>query len=302
MPTARVNGLNVAYELHGEGEPVAITCGGRFSMDAPGVRGLALALAEGGKRALIWDRPNTGASDISFDAEFESSLHADTLAGLIETLELGKTTIVGGSAGARVSLLTVVRHPEVAKGIAIWWIVGGYFGLASLSIYYYGDSWRAVKRQGMEGVAALPLWQETLEKNPANRERLLAMDPEEFAAKMEAWGPAFVPYPDSPVPGVRVDDYARIRVPALVFRSGSTDLSHQRRTSEWVHELIPSSLLVEPPWGDEEYNDRFAEFQETGENVLFRSWPMLAPQVLEFMNARVPLPDDAGLGAAGGGT
>src|SRR5204862_2233553 len=93
MPTAMVNGLKIAYELHGDGEPVAITPGGRFSMDTKGVRELAQALVAGGKKALIWDRPNTGASDICLDAEFESSMHADTLAGLIQTLELGKTAI-----------------------------------------------------------------------------------------------------------------------------------------------------------------------------------------------------------------
>ncbi len=287
MPTADVNGLKVAYELHGEGEPVAITPGGRFSMDTKGVRQLAAALAEGGKQALIWDRPNTGASDVCFDADFESNLHADTLAGLIEVLGLGKTTIVGGSAGSRVSLLTVVRHPEIAERLGIWWITGGFFGLIGLSSHYCGENWQAAKRQGMEGVAALPGWQETFEKNPANRDRMLAMDPEEFVAKMEAWGPTFIPDDDSPVPGLRAADFATIEVPTLVFRSSPTDLAHLRRTSEWVHELIPHSRLVEPPWGDDEWNDRSGEYQSMGDNVLFKSWPMLAPQLLEFMNQPV---------------
>jgi pimeloyl-ACP methyl ester carboxylesterase len=283
MPVAEVNGLKVAYELHGDGEPVAITPGGRFSMDTMGVRELAQALAAAGKQALIWDRPNTGASDINFDAEFESSMHADTLAGLIEALGLGKTTIVGGSAGSRVSLLTVVRHPEIAEKLAIWWITGGFFGLITLSVHYCGEAWEAAKRGGMEAVAAMPFWQETLEKNPRNRERLLAMDPREFTAKMEAWGPTFLPFLDSPVPGVHAEDFASIGVPTLVYRSGASDLAHPRRTSEWVHELIPGSRLVEPPWGDSEWNDRGAEYRETGVNVLFKSWPQLAPQLLDFM-------------------
>ena len=83
MPVTTVNGLEIAYELHGEGDPVAITPGGRFSMDTNGVRELAQALAAGGKTALIWDRPNTGASDLCFDGDFESNMHADTLAGLL---------------------------------------------------------------------------------------------------------------------------------------------------------------------------------------------------------------------------
>ncbi len=287
MPTAKVNGLNIAYELHGEGEPVALTPGGRFDKDTAGVRELALALAEGGKQVLLWDRPNTGASDLRFDTDFESSMHADTLAGLIETLGLGKTTIIGGSAGSRTSLLTVARHPEIAPKLAIWWISGEIFGLLPLAIYYCHDSYKAAKKQGMQAVAELPIWKETLEKNPANRERMLETDPTEFAARMEAWAWGFLPQRDSPVPGLRPEDFAKIQVPTLVFRSSATDLEHPRRTSEWVAELIPGARLVEPPFGEDEWNERSAEYQETGVNNLFASWPQLAPMLLEFINEPV---------------
>jgi pimeloyl-ACP methyl ester carboxylesterase len=266
---------------------VALTPGGRFSMDTAGVRELAQTLAEGGKKVLLWDRPNTGASDISLDAEFESSMHADTLAGLIQTLELGPTTIIGGSAGSRVSLLTVIRHPEIADKLAIWWITGGFFGLALLASYYCGTGWEAAKKGGMEAVVALPDWQENLQKNPENRERLLAMNPEEYIATMERWGPQFLPGPDSPVPGIRAADFATIKVRTMIFRSSPTDLAHLRVTSEQVHELIPHSQLVEPPFSDEEWNERGQEFQQTGVNNLFAGWPKLAPQLLEFMNAPV---------------
>lgn len=283
MPIARVNGLDIAYELHGEGDPVAITPGGRFSMDTNGVRELAQALAEGGKTALIWDRPNTGASDVCFEGDFESNVHADTLAGLIRELGLGKTTIVGGSAGSRVSLLTVLRHPDVAERLAVWWITGGFFGLLSLASHYCAEMWTAAKTGGMEAVAALPALAENLTKNPRNRERLLSMDPGEFAQTMEQWGPHFLQPPDSPVPGLTSADFARIQLPTLIFRSSATDLAHPRRTTEWVHELIPQSRLVEPPFGPDEWNERSGEYQKSGVNNLFASWPKLAPQLLEFM-------------------
>lgn len=285
MPTARVNGLDIAYEIHGEGDPVAITPGGRFSMDTNGVRELALALAEGGKKALIWDRPNTGASDICFDGDFESNMHADTLAGLIRELDLGPTTIIGGSAGSRVSLLTVLRHPDVAERLAVWWISGGFFGLLALASHYCAEMWTAAKTGGMEAVAKLPSLAENMAKNPHSRERLLAMDAEDFAATMESWGPHFLQPPDSPVPGLTRADFAGIGVPTLIFRSSATDLAHPRRTTEWVHELIPHSQLVEPPFGADEWKERSGEYQATGVNNLFASWPKLAPRILEFMGA-----------------
>ena len=49
MPTANVNGMNIAYELHGEGEPVALTPGA-FRHGHSGVRELAQTLAAAGSR------------------------------------------------------------------------------------------------------------------------------------------------------------------------------------------------------------------------------------------------------------
>jgi hypothetical protein len=54
-----VNGGVVVYEWVGpeNGEKVVITPGGRFSKDYGGIHELAHALAVGGKRVLLWDRP-----------------------------------------------------------------------------------------------------------------------------------------------------------------------------------------------------------------------------------------------------
>jgi pimeloyl-ACP methyl ester carboxylesterase len=283
LPSAAVNGLKVEYELVGEGDPVALTPGGRFSKDVAGVRELALALAEGGRQVLIWDRPNTGASDLCLEGESEFEMHADALAGLIGELGLGPTAIVGGSAGSRLSLTTAIRHPETTAKLAVWWVSGGYFHFTAIAGYYYGDNWFAAKQGGMEAVAELPIWQETLAKNPANRERLLATDPEEFTARMEAWAPTLTAYADSPVLGLRREELATITAPTLVVRGSPTDFWHHRRTTEWLAELIDGARIVDPPWGDEEWNERSEAFQRTGDNQLFAGWPRLAPLLLEFL-------------------
>ena len=283
-----VDGLRIAYELHGPGAgaPVVLTPGGRFSMDAPGVRELATELAGRGRRVRIWGRPNTGASDVAFGSESESALHADVLAGLLRRLDFGRTAIVGGSAGSRVSLLVAARHPDVTGALCVWWITGGFFGLLTLASHYCGEHWAAAVRGGMEAVCALPGWQETFAKNPVNRDRMLAMDPREFAARMEAWGPTFLEPADSPVPGMTPADFAGIAVPTLVFRGSATDTAHPRRTSERVHELIPGSRLEEPPWGDEEWNERTAENRAAAAgDRLFRNWPRLAGPLSEFLDS-----------------
>src|SRR3954470_11782212 len=110
--------LHLEHEVIGDSgaRPWAITPGGRFSKDYPGVRELAVALADLGNRALIYDRPNTGESDVCFVGSTESAMQADVLAALVSQLDLAPAVIVGGSGGARVSLLTAARHPDVAAG------------------------------------------------------------------------------------------------------------------------------------------------------------------------------------------
>lgn len=280
---ATIDGIDIAYELIGDGDQTwALTPGGRFSKDYGGVRELAESLAATGRRVLIWDRPNCGASRVAFSGATESSLQADTLAGLIRQLEVGPAVIAGGSGGSRVSLLTVARNPDIARGLAMWWISGGVFGLMALGWYYCGPSIDAAWKYGMKRVVELPEWQEVLERNPSNRERFLAMNPQEFIADLERWMAAYAPpTTDKTIPGVADADIAAISVPTIVYRSGASDPAHPRATSEQLASLIPGARLLEPPWGDREWAERGEAREERGES-LFGRWPLLTPQLAEF--------------------
>jgi len=280
MPRIEIDGIGIGYDLAGKGPAVVITPGGRFARDTPGVPELAEALAAGGMRVLTWDRPNCGESDIVFDGASESALNADTLAGLIARLDLGPTILVGGSAGARVSLLVGARHPDAVAGIFLLWITGGAIGLSALVSVYCGDAALAAVAGGMEAVSAMPGWREQIERNPGNRGRLLAQQPAAFVARMKIWADAFTPTPGSPVPGLEPRDFEAMRLPVTVLRSGVSDIHHLRETSEAVAALIPGAKLDEPPWGDREWADRMAAAGR-GEG-LFQNWPMLAPQMLAF--------------------
>jgi pimeloyl-ACP methyl ester carboxylesterase len=280
MPRTEVDGLSIAYEVIGEGRPWIVTPGGRFSKDYPGVRELAVALAEHGNRVVIWDRPNCGESEVCFRGESESEMQADVLAGLLRELDLAPAVIVGGSGGSRVSLLAASRHRDVAAGVAAWWISGGVFGLLSLGNYYCAPSVPAAWNGGMEAVADLPGWEEVVERHPANRDRILAQDPQEFIATMERWMAAYCSCTGELVPGLPDDDARRLDLPALVFRSGVSDFNHPRETSEQLAALLPSAQLVEPPWPDTEWIDRARGLWQG-----FERWPLLAPQLADWANA-----------------
>ena len=275
-----VGGIGIEYELIGTGDPVVVTPGGRFSKDTPGVRELAETLARDGKQVLIWDRPNCGGSDVSFDGASESILNADALAGLLRVLNLTPALVVGGSAGSRVSLLAAARHPDVVSKLFVLWISGGPIGLASLAVHYCGGSATAANTGGMEAVAALPEWSEVIRRNPGNRRRILSQNRDQFIQTMQRWAAAFFPLPGSPVPDMTVEDFQRLEAPTMVLRSGQSDLSHPRVTSEQVHALIPGATIAEPPWPDNEWLMR-QQAAATGEG-LFANWPALAPQILDF--------------------
>ena len=244
------------------------------------MRELGRALADRGQQAIIWDRPNCGESSVNFTGSSESIMQADTLAALLRQLDVGPTVIIGGSGGARISLLTAARNPDVAAGLGLWWISGGPFGNMMLAGVYCWPSMRAVWNGTMEDVADLETWEEVIRRNPGNRARFLAQDRDEFRETMQRWGHAYCACGDPLVPGLTDEEASAMTVPILVFRSGESDMFHTRATSERLAADLPNARLVEPPWGDHEWIERGEAASEGG--TLFERWPLLAPQLVEW--------------------
>ena len=279
MAKIDVNGIGIGYEIIGNGSKNAIiTPGGRFAKETPGVRELAEELARHGYKVVIWDRPNCGESDVCFEGESESVVNADTLVALLEKLDMTPALVIGGSAGSRVSLIATHRHPEAVRKLVVCWITGGWTGLANLVSVYCGDALTAAKIGGMEAVTKDRWFAMGIERNPQNRDRILAQDVETFCDTMQRWGKSFFPEQGSPVPGLLPDDFRKMKTPTLIFRSGQSDPHHPRYTTEEVHALMPNSTMVEPPWGDREWIERMQD----SANGLFRRFHLLAPQILEF--------------------
>jgi pimeloyl-ACP methyl ester carboxylesterase len=97
--------LNIGYELIGDGggRPWIVTPGGRFSKEHPGGRELAQALADSGNRVIIWDRPNTGESDVAATSRCPACQ---------TTTSAGCDFRLWCSSAARVTCTTGGRHPK----------------------------------------------------------------------------------------------------------------------------------------------------------------------------------------------
>ena len=285
MARIDISGVGIEYELLGKhgAHAVAVTPGGRFGMDAPGVRELGEALARLGKRVLLWDRPNCGASDLCFEGRSESELQARILTQLIRKLDLGPTGLAGGSAGARTSLIAAALDPGVVSHLIQWWISGGIISLLALGAAYCSEGAVAASMGGMAAAAETPIWAGKLRSQPRIRKIFLQQDPARFIATMERWASAFVPSETSPVPGMATEDFARLSMPVLIYRSSSRDLYHPPYVCERVHRLIPHSELVDPPWPADQYLSRMVEGARTGTGHLL-DWPLLAPSIAEFIS------------------
>lgn len=283
MARIEIGGIGIDYDLLGPaGAPaIAVTPGGRMSKDVPAVRKLGEALAAGGRRVLLWDRPNCGASDFCFEGESESKLQGQVLTQLIGELELGKTALAGGSAGSRASLFAAAHDPDVVSRLVQWWVSAGTISLMSLGNAYFCEPAVAASYGGMQAVASLDLFKEPIERNPRNRERLLAQDVDAFVATMERWARTFAPSEDNFVPGLPQEEMDRLTMPALVFRGSPKDIYHPDWTSEKLAALLPDARLVDPPWTEEEFLAHWAEATRTGTGHL-DLWPRLAEPILDF--------------------
>lgn len=289
MAEIEINGGRVVYEFvgPGDGEIVVLTPGGRFGKDFPGVRPLAEALAAGGKRVLLWDRPNCGASDIQLYGRSESHMRAETLGLMLRELNTGPVFVAGGSGGARDSIVFAMNYPELTRRLAVWSIVGGTFSSMSLAAVYVLSELRTVRSSGIEGVMVMPglagSWADLIEANPNNKQRLLDIGAEEFERVMERWLDAYVPKANESIPGVPDFEFGQLDVPALIIRGGEKDFDHPKRTSFEVHALIKGSRLIDPPWPEDAW-ERASEARNEGTGNIFDPWIQAAPTLLDFFD------------------
>jgi len=211
MARTEVSGVEIEYQLIGDGHhTVVLMPGGRMSKDAPGMREFADALVVGGKRVLLWDRPNCGASDMCFTGESESAMQAQVLVELVRQLQLGPVAVGGGSAGARTAMLAAARDPAAISHLLLWWISGRVLSQLSLGANYCSEPAVAASMGGMDAVAILPSLAEQMVRNPRNLEILRGQDVAQFIAVMERWADAFVPGPDKLLPGMSREAVGRL--------------------------------------------------------------------------------------------
>jgi pimeloyl-ACP methyl ester carboxylesterase len=156
MPTpsksgyAPVNGVEVYYEVHGEGEPIIVLHGGLMSAssfhpildqltETHQVIGIDL---QGHGHTLPFDRP------MSYEAM------ADDVAGVITHLGLQKPDVMGYSLGAGTALRLGIQHPDLVDKLVL---VSTPYAFEGWHDYNY-EGMRAMTGAMAEGMMQSPMY------------------------------------------------------------------------------------------------------------------------------------------------
>ena len=247
--------LHLSWEVLGpEGGPIqtVVTPRGQLARDA--ARPLASAIAERGKRVLVWDRRCTGESSAWAPLEEESlpEQEVQDLVGLLDKLTdptspISPVCLVGLSSGARLSALFAARHPERVSGLILL-PTGDFYGAASvLGRAYYGDCADTVEAGGMEAVAEAEGSPFRILANNSSRARdeLLSADPKVFVSTMRRSQAFMDRFEGCSILGLHSAEVARLQVPALILHHGlEDDHLHALEDATALAKQLPGGRLV----------------------------------------------------------
>ena len=117
MPMIRVNDIDMYYEIHGEGEPVALIAGLNSDHTFYQRVGLIDRLAER-YQVVAFDNRGVGQTDKP-NIPYSIEMMADDTSGLLNALGIEQAHILGMSLGGRIAVALALRHPQQVKSLIL---------------------------------------------------------------------------------------------------------------------------------------------------------------------------------------
>lgn len=108
MPKVHANGIDLAYEIHGDGKPLVLIAG--LGYDRWMWHKMVPGLAEGAQ-VITFDNRGVGASDKP-PGPYSAQMLADDTAGLLEALEIPRAAVMGHSMGGFIAQAMALQHPD----------------------------------------------------------------------------------------------------------------------------------------------------------------------------------------------
>src|SRR6185437_12218141 len=111
-----VNGLNMYYEIHGEGKPLVLIHGGGSTLETSFGKIIPL-LAKHRKVIGVELQAHGHTNDRDTALSFEQD--ADDVARLLENLKIPKADFLGFSNGAHAAVEIALRHPRLINKLIL---------------------------------------------------------------------------------------------------------------------------------------------------------------------------------------
>uniref|UniRef100_A0A7S0DRK0 AB hydrolase-1 domain-containing protein n=2 Tax=Amorphochlora amoebiformis TaxID=1561963 RepID=A0A7S0DRK0_9EUKA len=264
---ATVNGVRLRYRLSNPLRHITsdtkskyrprhavITPGGRSGgVENDAFRMLRNALLANGVSVLTWDRRNCGLSELSF--KYEDSLgraeqDASDLHELLRVLRIPSATLIGQSAGGRMTLTFALAYPQLVNKIVLKNLTGGPLALKKLSKTYFKDPIKAAEKEGMEGVGKIEFYQKLLRRGTKEfrekrRKQLLNTDVKIFVDSLTR-SEIFLQRAIDPILAFDSSRLSKITQPSLlVYDRKKTDGMHTEGVMEALRKALQSELIVD---------------------------------------------------------
>ena len=112
--SSEVNGIQMYYEIHGNGKPLVLIHGGGSTIETSFGRIIPL-LSTNRQLICVELQAHGRTGDRNSDISFEQ--HADDVAALLKNHQINKADILGFSNGGNTALQLSIRHPELCDKI-----------------------------------------------------------------------------------------------------------------------------------------------------------------------------------------
>ena len=204
---AQVNGLEMYYEMHGEGQPLVLLHG---ALSAIGTSfGKQLPNLSKERQLIAVEMQGHGhTADIDRPLRYESL--ADDVAALLTRLGLDQADLFGWSLGAGVALQTAIRHPQFVRKLVLASVTYHHSGL-------YPELLAGIEHAKPEDLAGTPFYEEytSIAPHPQDFPRLFAKQ-QQLDSEIQDW----------PVEAIRA-----IKAPTLLI-IGDADVVRPEHTVE----------------------------------------------------------------------
>jgi pimeloyl-ACP methyl ester carboxylesterase len=112
---ARVNGIELGYQVFGKGEPLVLLHGGFGSLEMFGAN---IGLLAAGRQVIGVDLQSHGRSPVA-DRPMTFEAMGDDIGALIHELGFQRAAIMGFSLGGGVALRTAIQHPDLVERLVL---------------------------------------------------------------------------------------------------------------------------------------------------------------------------------------